>query len=405
MGRKIQITTNRKDQETTIMERFKDEARAEILENIEEETQKMKEKAEKEISEMKRKAELELEEREQELERKEKDMKNKIRKERKQWYSDFMQEKEKAEEEIKQEWEKIESENQKNIEELKEKERKLEKVVEEVEKKIELINEQIRNANLATAEYKMLNDENEHLKKILEKYKHEIDLIKKGKLIQNNGESVQLEDSIYDGISKKNITKIGQITLGEDISKEKFKKLSSRYKKEQIFSDGILLENGDKISIIVVPSKDEKNRYEFYSNIPVITKYNLLCIANFCLQLHKVGVEVPEENKGITLEHFLYSNGKTIGSENCTYQMMKPNMYNMKYSNNQFLNYGLLALAMHSDLDCSKKNISKEQIKEVENGAVTESMKLLKNCELIDEIDSVDKTVKRQVYNGEDVEK
>ena len=58
MGRKIIMQNSSKHE--TLGEKLKAEARAEILENIEEETNKMREKAEKEIRNKKREAEEEI---------------------------------------------------------------------------------------------------------------------------------------------------------------------------------------------------------------------------------------------------------------------------------------------------------------------------------------------------------
>ncbi len=386
MPRKIQFPNRDGKEKTPIMEKFKEEARIEVLKNIDEEICRMKEKAEEEIGEMKRNAELELE-------KKEKEMKKAVKQEKEKISLEFMKKKQNLEDEIKQEWEKIEIEKKNNNEKLMKREKELEKFENQIKRKNENIKEQIKKANLDTAEYKILYDENEYLKKTLKKYQNEIDMIKKRQLTQsksiNKDDNSMFEESIFDKINKEDITKIGQIILGENISKNNFEKLSSRYNDERIFSDGILLENGNKTSIIVIPNEEENNKYEFYSNMPVITKYNLLCIANFCLQIYKVDVKLPEieKNKGISLEALLYSEEEPTEFKNCNYEVLNPSTYKMKYDNKQFTNYALLAIAMYNDLNCSKKNISKKKLKKVEEKALIESLRLSGNKNFINDID------------------
>ena len=366
MGRKIIMQNSSKHE--TLGEKLKAEARAEILENIEEETNKMREKAEKEIRNKKREAEEEI--------------KN-MRREAEEEISDMRRE---AEEEI-------DDERRKNMQETRERREEVNKIVSEADQKIGAINEQIQMANLKTAEYQMLQEENKALKKKLEKYRTEIELLKEQSLNPNanreNQENItDIEKSIFDIVKQEHPTKIGQIVLSKELSSKQFQELAKRCKTEQVYKDGILLKNGFKISIMAIPSEKEKNKYEFYSNIPIITRYNLLGITNFIFQLHKIGIKPAKEKEsdGISLDCVLYDDEKKI-DQNYISKEIKPNIYRIKYKNGKFENYGLLALAMHKNLNCSKKNVSTNRLKQLSARAFVESAKLSGNSEFINEVD------------------
>ena len=377
MGRKIIMQKSNKHE--TLGEKLKAEARAEILENIEEETNKIREEAEREIRNKKREAEEEI--------------KN-MRREAEEEISDMRRE---AEEEIRkmrtETEEEIDDERRKNMQETRERREEVNKIVSETDQKIGAINEQIQMANLKTAEYQMLQEENKALKKKLEKYRTEIELLKEQSLNPNanreNQENItDIEKSIFDIVKQEPPTKIGQIVLSEELSSKQFQELAKRCKAEQVHKDGILLENGFKISIMAIPSEKEKNKYEFYSNIPIITRYNLLGITNFIFQLHKIGIKPAKEKEsdGISLDCVLYDDEKKI-DENYISKETKPNIYRIKYKNGKFENYGLLALTMHKNLNCSKKNVSINRLKQVSARAFVESAKLSGNSEFINEVD------------------
>ena len=289
--------------------------------------------------------------------------------------------------------EEIDDERRKNMQETRERREEVNKIVSETDQKIGAINEQIQMANLKTAEYQMLQEENKALKKKLEKYRTEIELLKEQSLNPNanreNQENItDIEKSIFDIVKQEHPTKIGQIVLSEELSSKQFQELAKRCKAEQVHKDGILLENGFKISIMAIPSEKEKNKYEFYSNIPIITRYNLLGITNFIFQLHKIGIKPAKEKEsdGISLDCVLYDDEKKI-DENYISKETKPNIYRIKYKNGKFENYGLLALTMHKNLNCSKKNVSINRLKQVSARAFVESAKLSGNSEFINEVD------------------
>ena len=377
MGRKIIVQNS--NQHETLGEKLKAEARAEILANIEEETNKMREKAEKEIRNKKREAEEE------------------IRNMRREAEEDISNMRREAEEEIRnmriETKEEIDDERRKNMQETQERQEEVNKIVSETDQKIGAINEQIQMANLKTAEYQILQEENKVLKKKIEKYRTEIELLKEQSLNPNanreNQENItDIEKSIFDIVKQEHPTKIGQIVLSEELSSKQFQELANRCKAEQVYKDGILLENGFKISIMAIPSEKEKNKYEFYSNIPIITRYNLLGITNFIFQLHKIGIKPAKEKEsdGISLDCVLYDDEKKI-DENYISKETKPNIYRIKYKNGKFENYGLLALTMHKILNCSKKNVSINRLKQVSARALVESAKLSRNNKFINEVD------------------
>lgn len=376
MGRKIIVQNS--NQHETLGEKLKAEARAEILANIEEETNKLRKKAEKEIRNKKREAEEEI--------------KN-MRREAEEEISNMRRE---AEEEIRkmrtETEEEIDDERRKNMQETQERREEVNKIVSETDQKIGAINEEIQMANLKTAEYQMLQEENKTLKKKIEKYRTEIELLKEQSLNPNanreNQENItDIEKSILDIVKQEHPTKIGQIVLSEGLSSKQFRELAKRCKAEQVYKDGILLENGVKISIMAIPSEKEKNKYEFYSNIPIITRYNLLGITNFIFQLHKIGIKPAEdkESEGISLDCVLYDDEKKI-DQNYISKEINPNIYRIKYKNDKFENYGFLALAMHKNLNCSKKNVSTNRLKQVSARAFVESAKLSGNSEFINDV-------------------
>ena len=250
MGRKIIVQNS--NQHETLGEKLKAEARAEILANIEEETNKMREKAEKEIRNKKREAEEEIKNMIREAEEEIRDMRRE------------------AEEEIRkmrtETEEEIDDERRKNMQETRERREEVNKIVSEADQKIGAINEQIQMANLKTAEYQMLQEENKALKKKLEKYRTEIELLKEQSLKPNTNRESQenitdIEQSIFDIIKQEYPTKIGQIVLSEELNSKQFLELANRCKAEQVYKDGILLENGFKISIMAIPSEKEKNKF------------------------------------------------------------------------------------------------------------------------------------------------
>ena len=376
MGRKIIVQNS--NQHETLGEKLKAEARAEILANIEEETNKLRKKAEKEIRNKKREAEEEI--------------KN-MRREAEEEISNMRRE---AEEEIRkmrtETEEEIDDERRKNMQETQERREEVNKIVSETDQKIGAINEEIQMAKLKTAEYQMLQEENKTLKKKIEKYRTEIELLKEQSLNPNanreNQENItDIEKSILDIVKQEHPTKIGQIVLSEGLSSKQFRELAKRCKAEQVYKDGILLENGVKISIMAIPSEKEKNKYEFYSNIPIITRYNLLGITNFIFQLHKIGIKPAEdkESEGISLDCVLYDDEKKI-DQNYISKEINPNIYRIKYKNDKFENYGFLALAMHKNLNCSKKNVSTNRLKQVSARAFVESAKLSGNSEFINDV-------------------
>ena len=65
---------------------------------------------------------------------------------------------------------------------------------------------------------------------------------------------------------------------------------------------------------------------------------------------------------------------------------IKPNIYRIKYENDKFENYGSLALAMQKNLNCTKKNIPANRLKQVNNRTFVESAKLSGNSQFINEI-------------------
>lgn len=384
MTRRIQIQTSNSDE--TIIEKLKAEARAEILENIEEETIKMREKAKEEIRNMRRDAEKKIREMRKECE---KEIDNRKKEEEQK----IQQKLESETAKIEQEWKKIKEEKEKNKNEALERQNELNKIVSEFNQKIEFINEQIQTANLKTAEYQMLHEENEELKQKLEKYRVEIELLKEQSLKLNANENIQIEitdieKSIFDIIKQEHSTKIGQIVLSEELSSKQFVELTKRYKTEQIYNDGVLIEDGDKISIMAIPSEKDESIWEFHSNVPVITRYNLLCVANFVLQLHKIGIKPTKikHDEGIFIDCILYDEEEGGVNKSYISEIEQPNIYKIQYENNKFENYGFLALSMHKNLKCSKKNEDTKKVERLENIAFTKGVELFGNGEFINEI-------------------
>ena len=388
MARKIQISNfdnEQKDEKETIFQRLKNEARKEVLENIEDEIRQKRREAEEEISKMRYVAE-------QKLKQKEMDMKQKIDEDRENMEQDIERQSEEEARKIENEWKKVKNEKKKNMNEILEKKNELDETLNEINQKIEEVNKKIEIADLKTAEYQKLYEENEYLKKKIEQYRKEQEKLKKQSTKKDISDKVkeeigEVEKSIFDIIEREHTTKIGEIILSESIDQKQFLKLASRYKTEQIHKEGILLENDDKIVIFVIPSEQEKNKCEFYSNIPIITRYSLLSVANFVFQLHKAGIEPTKlkENEGIFIDCTIYDDENEI-DEKYIAKEIKPNIYRIKYENDKFENYGFLALAMQKNLNCTKKNIPANRLKQVNNRTFVESAKLSGNSQFINEI-------------------
>ena len=247
MARKIQISNfdnEQKDEKETIFQKLKNEARKEVLENIEDEIRQKRREAEEEISKMRYVAE-------QKLKQKEMDMKQKIDEDRENMEQDIERQSEEEARKIENEWKKVKNEKKKNMNEILEKKNELDETLNEINQKIEEVNKKIEIADLKTAEYQKLYEENEYLKKKIEQYRKEQEKLKKQSTKKDISDKVkeeigEVEKSIFDIIEREHTTKIGEIILSESIDQKQFLKLASRYKTEQIHKEGILLENDDK---------------------------------------------------------------------------------------------------------------------------------------------------------------
>lgn len=168
----------------------------------------------------------------------------------------------------------------------------------------------------------------------------------------------------------------------------------SHYKDDEIFSEGILIEHGEKINIIAVRTNcneksKNKNVYKFYADSKVVSIYNLLSIANFILYLYQTGIKPQKNsiNNEFDLNCLVYSNKKHKNSKNCNYKEVSQNLYNLKYRNSEYDDFGKLAMKVYNDLDCTKRNVSKEKQQEMEELAFCASVDLDENKEYFNEME------------------
>lgn len=405
--RNIQFSSEN-GQEESIAQKMERNIRAQINKELKEEYDQKKQELEKKYLDQIESLETQYIERKKQLD-------SELEEEKKRSEEKLSQIKEEKKLEIQKAKEEVSAYKEDKLAEIKQKEEKLSQRIEKANTEIELTNQKIERENYNSAQLVASNERVKKLEELLEVYKSVLKkLTKKEMTLQELydivGENQSSKINIGGEIQKNNLYnngsvfeqtntgswyELGYINLGKKTNNDKSnftenKNLSllSHYPAKSIYSDGILLEKGEKINIVTarVHSKiNDTNIYKFFTDSKIISIYNLLSVANFILHIHQTGLK-PTDNKqerGLKLKCLVYSDKKHKNSKNCVFKVNEKNIYNLEYSDDNYINIGILAQELYQNLNCSKKHISPDNIKKADNIAFSRGMQLKDNVEYL----------------------
>ena len=408
--RTIQFPSENK-QEESIAQKMEKNIRMQINKELKEEYDQKKQELEQEYKDQKKSLEKQYIERKKQLD-------SELEKEKKRSEEKLSQIKEETKLEIQKAKEEVSSYKEDKLTEIRQKEEKLNQRIEKTNAEIELTNQKIEKENYNSAQLLASNERVKKLEELLEVYKSVLekitkkemtlqelyDIIREDKKNLNNKLNIEGEiqktsaysnGSIFEHTNTGSWYELGDINLGEktgndksNFTEDKNLSLLSHYPTESVYSDGILLEKGEKINIVatrVYLKSNDTNIYKIFSDSEIISIYNLLSVTNFILHIHQTGFKptTNKQEKGFNLKCLVYSDKKHKNSKNCIFKVNGNNIYNLEYSDDSYANIGILAQELYQNLNCSKKNISPDNI------AFSRGMQLKDNTEYLNTIPKI----------------
>ena len=290
----------------------------------------------------------------------------------------------------------------------------------ELNKKTEKINEQIRGFNLSNIDIaeksetiKIYEEELLEHKKLLEKLlgrpvkeddfgienkEETISSNDKGEFKQINDKSQEIQEnsifnrtgSVFDNSTNGIWINLCEITLEKCLNENTIfnnsflKNLLEVYEEKGIYKDGFIIYQGTKTTIIAVRSLEKhnedsnKNKFVFYSNSTVLSRYSLLDVCNFINNLTLGGKylsDVIEMNgKQKKLNHstpietnfncMIYSEEKLLDtkSDNSTINKIENNQYLFTYENKEHTKFSTIAKEIFDTTKCSRKDVTIQEL-------------------------------------------
>lgn len=405
------------EQEESIAQKMERNIKTQISNELKEEYDQKKQELEKEYKDQKNFLEKQYIERKRQLDLE-------LEKERKRSEEKLSQIKEETKSEIQKVKEEVYAYKEDKLAEIRQKEKDLSQKIEKANTEIELTNQKIEKENYNFAQLLASNERVKNLEELLKLYKSVLekftkkemtlqelyDIIREDKKNINNKLNIEGEiqktnlynnRSIFEYTNTGSWYELGYINLGKKTSNDKFNftenktlSLLSHYPVESVYSDGILLEKGEKINVVAVKvylQSNDTNIYKFFSDSEIISIYNLLSIANFILHIHQTGFKptANKQEKEFKLKCLVYSDKKHRNSKNCIFKVNENNIYTLEYSDDNYDNIGILAQELYQNLNCSKKNVSPDSIRKADKIAFSRGMQLKENAEYLNIIPKI----------------
>ena len=204
--------------------------------------------------------------------------------------------------------------------------------------------------------------------------------------------------SVFDNSVNGIWINVGEITLEKRSNKnvifsyDFLRDLLDVYQDNGIYKDGIVIYKGSKINIIavrVLEESDEKgkysNKFKFYANSTVLSKYSLLDLCNFINYLTPGGKYIPNAVEmngtqkslvfstpiGMNLNCMIYSEEKYPESQdkNKVVNKIEDKEYLFSYRNVEHKKFSKIAEDIFHITNCSRKGIPLEVLRRNEQEA------------------------------------
>lgn len=278
---------------------------------------------------------------------------------------------------------------------VKSKEQQIESIISEEKRKCKEEVERIKKETNETIKRK--NDEIRKLNDLIqEKNSNEAELqalkAKTGKMKKvtktKEVKKETVENSVFNISETGAWYEIGYIILEVNKDEKDFSfpkdKVLSYYTEDEIYQDGVIIEQGTKTNVIaryeVIRRNDVyMNCVRFYSDSKVVPIYNLLGVLNFMLHIYQAKFIIKSTNQArkIKLKCLVYSEEKLKDANNKLFQDDIMGTYLLSYENDSYTNIGILAEKLYKDMHCSKKGISNEIIEKTEKMAFQKGMQII----------------------------
>lgn len=213
--------------------------------------------------------------------------------------------------------------------------------------------------------------------------------ILKNAFAKNSGSVLNISNSVQWAevgqlvIERNNIEKF----MFREENAEKLSRYLQQKKGVKIYEDGLIIYEGDKVSIIAIRVREKendiyKNMYKFYANTTVIPIQSLISIMNLIGNINlkvcdcKIKAKNPIE---MELECIIYSNKEhKDGKEHC-FEKIEDNIYVLNYRNKSKMTFREITDYLFKELNCSTKDISQEEKEKLEKEAFIKHTQYVRN--------------------------